>query len=485
MAWPRHKAGQLECFKGRLRSRQTKMRALAVSLVLLASLGVLHCARDGSTVGISEETLKQLSVEGERYVDEAVRKALYGVKQMKDIMAKNEEKHEHLMKSLKHTNDKKKGAEELVDEMEHKLGEMEKQCRDSVQTFWEECRPCLEDACKAFYTSTCRRSFSAFANRVGNFFHRVTTRYNPRDSEQQLGQNRTVEGSEQDVVRIEDSFSSLLSKVGTLVGRCVVLTSRMHQRLDSTLRRTFDPELQGREAEIVLPSPDEDLDSGFLKGVGLEEVMESFFDFGRSVVEEFGAVLTQVFDDISDAVEEERKREKELFPRFLQNRKLCRALRRQSSECWQLQHKCESCQGSVLSDCPNVRELHIELGEASELLEVSKQQYEEVLDIVQRHTDDTVSWLSNMATEFDWVAELANNNSAPENIFSITTVETHNDEGDNAPGGNTKVEVTILNSPKLTLTVPGELELQDPAFVQYVAEEALGLYKQRARHEDA
>lgn len=76
----------------------------------------------------------------------------------------------------------------------------------------------------------------------------------------------------------------------------------------------------------------------------------------------------------------------------------------------------------VCLDCPNVRELHIELGEASELLEVSKQQYEEVLDIVQRHTDDTVNWLSNMATEFDWVAELAHNNSAPENVFSITTV---------------------------------------------------------------
>lgn len=60
-------------------------------------------------------------------------------------------------------------------------------------------------------------------------------------------------------------------------------------------------------------------------------------------------------------------------------------------------------------------------------------------------------------------------------------VETRNGEGDNASGGNTKVEVTILNSPMLTLTVPGELEVQDPAFVQYVAQEALGLYKQRAR----
>lgn len=148
---------------------------------------------------------------------------------------------------------------------------------------------------------------------MGNFFRRVTSRYIPRTSEQQLALNQTAEDSLQDVVRIEDSFGTLLSKVGKLVSRCVVLANNMQQKLDSTLRKTFDPELQGREEEIVLPSPDDDLDSGFLKGVGLEEVMESFFDFGRSVVEEFGAVLTQVFDDISDAVEEERKRG-ELLP---------------------------------------------------------------------------------------------------------------------------------------------------------------------------
>ena len=41
-------------------------------------------------------------------MDEEVRKALHGVKQMKEIMVKNEEKHEHLMKSLRHSNDKKK-----------------------------------------------------------------------------------------------------------------------------------------------------------------------------------------------------------------------------------------------------------------------------------------------------------------------------------------------------------------------------------------
>lgn len=48
-------------------------------------------------------------------------------------------------------------------------------------------------------------------------------------------------------------------------------------------------------------------DSGFLQGVGLEEVLGSFYDFGKSVLDEFGAVVTQVFDGISEAVQEEKK----------------------------------------------------------------------------------------------------------------------------------------------------------------------------------
>lgn len=55
------------------------------------------------------------------------------------------------------------------------------------------------------------------------------------------------------------------------------------------------------------------------------------------------------------------------------------------------------------------------------------------------------------------------------------------EEKANTPAADTEVEVNILNAPTLKLTVPASLQLQDPAFIQYVAHEALGLYKQRAR----
>lgn len=53
---------------------------------------------------------------------------------------------------------------------------------------------------------------------------------------------------------------------------------------------------------------------------------------------------------------------------------------------------------------------------------MSKEQYDEILSIVQRHTDETVNWISNMAAEFSWVAQAVSNSSAPENIFRITMV---------------------------------------------------------------
>ncbi|XP_046883264.1 clusterin-like protein 1 [Hypomesus transpacificus] len=458
--------------------------------VLVVTLGVLHCTPEDLPTGISEDTLKKLSLDGEKLVDEEVRKALHGVKQMKEIMVKNEEKHEHLMKSLRHSNDKKKGASELTQEVTEKLEEAEEQCKISLQSEWEECRPCLEDACKTFYTSTCRRGFSTFRVKVENFFRRVSSRFSPREqrplvvegSVDDVVVNQSSENSDVEVVRIEDSFSRLLTKVTSLFNRSRVLVSRIQNKLDSALQKAFSPKLKDQVKPTEDPfSPDRD--SAFLKGVGLEEVLDSFFDFGKSVVEEFGAVVTQVFDDLHDAVEEESKKEKDLFPRFLQNRKLCRDLRRQTSECWQLQNQCEACQGALLTECPSVRELHVELDEVSQLLEVSKEQYDEILGIVQRHTEDTVSWLSNMDTEFSWVAELADSTNMPKSLFRITTVSQTSD-GDNALKADTKVEVNILNSPSLILTVPAEIKLQDPTFIQYVTQEALGMYKQMVRHED-
>lgn len=57
--------------------------------------------------------------------------------------------------------------------------------------------------------------------------------------------------------------------------------------------------------------------------------------------------------------------------------------------------------------------------------------------------------------------------------------ENHDEQ--NMSTTETKVEVNVLNSPPFLVTVPGELEVQDPAFIQYVAQEALEMYKEMVR----
>lgn len=70
----------------------------------------------------------------------------------------------------------------------------------------------------------------------------------------------------------------------------------------------------------------------------------------------------------------------------------------------------------------------MELDEVSQLLDVSKEQYDEILSIVQRHTDETVNWLSDMVAEFSWVGQAVSNSSNPDNIFHITMVRSDGDE---------------------------------------------------------
>lgn len=64
----------------------------------------------------------------------------------------------------------------------------------------------------------------------------------------------------------------------------------------------------------------------------------------------------------------------------------------------------------------------MELDEVSQLLDVSREQYDEILSIVQHHTDETVNWLSAMAAEFGWVGRAGDNGSSPQSIFRITRV---------------------------------------------------------------
>lgn len=118
--------------------------------------------------------------------------------------------------------------------------------------------------------------------------------------------NQDPDSPDAEVVRIQDAFTRLSRKVGLLVNSSAALASRMSDGLDRAIRRAL---LSAPLAPSATVAPDDPArDSGFLQGVGLEEVLDSFFDFGRSVVEEFGAVVTQAFDGLHTAQQEAKER---------------------------------------------------------------------------------------------------------------------------------------------------------------------------------
>ena len=82
-----------------------------------------------------------------------------------------------------------------------------------------------------------------------------------------------------------------------------------------------------------------------------------------------------------------------------------------------------------------MRELHSELEEIHLLLNASLQQYEDTLLVVQRHTDDTLTWLDVTAEKYGWVTLLANDTLGPPHIFSITSVS--DSDGSDTDGSDT------------------------------------------------
>uniref|UniRef100_A0A4W5KNB5 Clusterin n=1 Tax=Hucho hucho TaxID=62062 RepID=A0A4W5KNB5_9TELE len=381
-----------------------------------------------------------LSRDGERYVDAEMKRALFGVKRMKEVMEKNQEKHEHLMKTLKES------------KAELNLQKAEEQCHDSLRTSFMECRPCLEDTCKTFYTSTCRRGFSSFSFKVEEFFRKLSSQLETPDqvvnqNQDNLNQTQNSDDPDLELVRLNASFSQMQGKMSSLHNRSTELVNKMHQEFGHGFWVAFTNKLKPKPLFPTQESPS----GGFFMGMGhLGSMVITLLCLSNLIHWSWVPVP---------------------FPDMY----LCRQLRRQASECWQLQRLCESCQDTLVKECPSVRELHSALEETYLLLNTSRLQYEEMLQVVQKHTDDTNNWLNTMEAKYGWVTQLTNGTLGPHVVICFQVVLQVRDDGFK---GDTRVALNILNSPTLTLSVPAELEVQDSAFIQYVAQEALAHYKQ-------
>ncbi|XP_071341051.1 clusterin-like protein 1 isoform X2 [Trachinotus anak] len=469
---------------------EDRMRRLFVQILCITLSEVVLCATDPSP--LSEDTLQKLSAAGEQYVNEEIKRALLGVKQVKEMMEKKEDKHRHLMDALRHSSDKKKGAMQLSRETEQKLEEAEQQCQDLTKSSFQECRPCLEDTCKALYTSTCRRGFASFSFKVEEFFRKMAdqleaTEHVYNQNEEDTGrtsspQNEVEEGkAELELLQAEASFSQLLSNISLLYNQSIILAKKMQQRLGHSFFAAFTAELQPSSLSGIQGGST----AGFFTTADLDHILDSVYDFGRNVLEEFSSTVTDVFEEIQEAEEyfQQSGRDTGSLSALGQShsRYMCRRLRRQASECWQLQDLCETCKDYLLKECPSVQQLHSEMEEMHMLLNASRQQYDDRLQLVQRHTADTQRWLSSMDDKYGWVSQLSDSTASPHNIFNVITVNPPEQMKNIRPKPDSSVVVTVLDSAPFTVMVPADLEVDDPAFIQYAVQEAMTLHKQQIR----
>ncbi|XP_075775912.1 clusterin-like protein 1 [Pelodiscus sinensis] len=463
------------------------MKSCWLILIHLLWLRDHQCAPTKEQEINPREQLKTLSEVGEKYVDEEVKKALIGIKQMKVMMERNEDKHVHLMKTLKKSSEEKQEALRLMDEVKEQLEEEERQCQVALRNLWDECKTCLESNCMRFYT-TCQHGLSTFTSKVEDFFRKISplTFTFHEDQEKDFQSNEKPEKENAQLVQMEDLFSQLLLDVSTIFDKSFAFFKQMQKEFDQSFQIYFVSDLDFTEPYYMPAFPEDPVgNSGFQKDWGMPGFLQIFFDFSKTLFEGVSEVISEAIDGYTeserDLPEEAKDSDRSgMLSKIIPGHKrmLCKELRQNSSGCPQFQERCQKCQDNLMKECPNVPELHIKFDEAFKLVNVSDEQYKQILQVVQRHTEDTSYLLSKMKESFGWVSELSNVTIGPENIFNIVKVSPSVQEADSFSLNGTVVDVNILTSPTFTIKVPHNLNIGSSEFIEYVAGKALQLYKQ-------
>ncbi|OXB58404.1 hypothetical protein ASZ78_007772 [Callipepla squamata] len=448
------------------------------------------------------ENLKTLSEVGEKYVDEEVKKALIGIKHMKIMMERNEDKHVDLMKTLKKSSEEKQEALRLRDEVKERLEEEERQCQVSLKNQWDECESCLESTCMRFYT-TCRRGLSTFRSKVEDFLRKIPPLIFPfhEDQGKDIQFNEKPQKEDTQLVKMEDLFSQLLSDMGSVFDRSFMFFKQMQKEFDQSFQTYFMSDLDLSESPSMPALPEAATrNDGLQKDWGIPAFLQTVFDFSKTVFEGVSEVITEVLTGVACSqklcqdVKELCAKNFERIPldacsfmRDVRNVKtiFCTCQYNSVVNILLEIQSCKLCNeipmdvvrvpsSSRARDCPNVPELHIKFDEAFKLVNLSGEQYEQILQMVQRHTEDTSYLLNKMKERFGWVSELSNMTIGPENIFNIVKVV----PGDASGTNETVVDVNILTSPTFTIKVPPHLDPKSAEFIEYIAGKALQLYKQ-------
>ncbi|XP_072008204.1 clusterin-like protein 1 [Engystomops pustulosus] len=445
--------------------------ALMIYLLCLKSHQSAPTSTDLEDSSLSKK-MKVLSKVGEEYVVEEIRKALMGVKQMKIIMEQNEEKHENILKSLAKTKEENQEAVKLFEDINEKLNEAETQCKQSLKTEWGGCKACLEWPCIKFYTNSCsQQDLQTFAVKAQQLFK------DPPPLSLISGNIEEKYKSEHymavQLSQKENLFSQLMSDVGALFNRSITFFKNFHNSFNESFQNLFPSHFNQLDDSTSNMIPDRDpvIISDYFEHWDFSGLLKSLYDFGQSVFEIMADVFSMMYKKIRGHLNDSDLplQESSLHLRSMPSKIVCNELQN-TSDCLLFQKRCQLCYESVMKECPDVIELHLKSEASFKLVNISRSQYEDVVQLVQQHTDETFNLVSQMKDEFGWVTEHTNITNGSGTIFNIYTVSLR-------PNSDTVVEARIFSSDNFIIRVPASIEVDSPQFIQYIVDKSLELHK--------
>ncbi|XP_068093333.1 clusterin-like protein 1 isoform X3 [Hyperolius riggenbachi] len=398
------------------------------------------------------------------------------MRQMKEIMEKNAEQHENIQKSLKKTQEEKEEAVRLFQDISEKLREAEMSCTQMLRAHVDGCQACLQRSCITSYSNSCSQQGSkAFVIKACEFLKEwslPSSNTNTTEEKSMSGYNVADELSQANGI-----FSQLMSDVGIMFNQSIVFFTSVQKVIGNSFQKLFLSDVKQGDATTAGPDRDPVIISNHDEHWDFSSLFQSLYEFGQSVFEAMSDAVVKIYKTISNNTEDfsilpgEAPAHLKSTPSNIKCNELQNA-----SECWLFQDKCQQCYESAMKDCPDVKELQLKSEVAFKLVNVSAEQYEDVVQLAQQHTDDTFHLVSQMKQKFGWVAGHANATSRTGTIFSIEKVS-FSPDAEEQNVHDRVVEVRIFTSPNVEIKLPANISIESQEFIQYVTEKALEYHK--------
>lgn len=455
------------CVRLEFASPHSKQEKRTEDIMLTFWLVVLFAASE-SLQQHPPEKLKELSTDGQKYLNKQIEAAINGAKVMKSLADKNDREHQMFLQNLEQTNKRKEEALAAAKDAQKKLNEAE-QCQNK-ENLWEECKPCLRQTCTQFYSRVCRRGFSMVEKEVEKFLNDTPA------------VSVWVNG---------DKLDSLIEKNDEL-GEQFEHVERRYEDMDEM----FKESMKVFETMDRMPSSPFDSIGIFPKHFSLfpdysfpqfrpnvfdgHGMLSSFFDMTQKMFERFHKIIHDPELNKEPFPEEEEQNVTKLPDG--QDQLICHEIRRNSSGCMKLSNKCEKCKELMSLECfdANHKPLRKSFEESLSMAENFARKYDNLMEDFQEYMENKTKELDSLNKQFGWVSKLANYTKSPDGFFKIKAIMSKSENNNSTSSiPDTNVTVQIFDSPPFTFAISGDFNWDDAELSEMLSQKALDLYNER------